>query len=133
VAPTISTMRSPVWIGRGAGERRDDRDPPVAHVDLYPDAAVRPGRALHQPAQPIGGEERRVRVLELPDHPVDGLVVELRLAQRVHVIARHVREHVVEQTRALVDAPALGPEPTLDQPPAGDEGRAERRHHHDCT
>ncbi len=41
--------------------------------------------------------------MQLVEHAVDRHLIELPLVERIHVVVGHVRQHVVEQTRLLVD------------------------------
>ena len=103
------------------GHRRHDGDPPVAGVDLEPDAAVVAGGALLQPLVVLPRQERGVRIVQLLEQAVDGPAIELALGQRVHLVVAHVLEHLLEQARLLIDV-IPDAEAPLEEPSAGGAG-----------
>ena len=56
----------------------------------------------------VAGQQHRVGILELLQHPVRGLLVEIGLAHRVDVVGADVAQDVVEQPGLLVDVAAAG-------------------------
>src|SRR5687767_13863784 len=78
--------------------RRDYYDPSVPHVDLYADTGIVSGRRFVKAPELVGGEQRRVGVLELVEHSVDRHAVHHGGRERVDVVAIHVREHVIEES-----------------------------------
>jgi hypothetical protein len=115
--------------GRGrAGERGDDGDPAVADVDLDADAGVVPAGALGQPSKTVTGQIDRMRVVQLAEESLDGLLVEVVLWHRVDVELRHVLEDVVEEARAIHGPPAVL-HPLLEEPAARDEREPQNGKH----
>ncbi len=106
---------------RSTGQRRDDRDPAVAHVDLRADARVFAGRPLVQRRQHFGRQISAVRIVEIAHHAVDRVEVQRRIAERVHVLVRHALEHLVEQMRAVHRRVRGARETARDEPSAGRE------------
>src|SRR5436189_205210 len=108
------------------GERRHDGDPPVSNVDLDAQTAVVAGRRFVQRPEVVALEEDRIRIVQLVEHAVDRHLVEPPLLDRVHVEVGDVSEHVLEQTRLLVNGPrGLGL--ALQQPAPGGQRQAGRR------
>jgi len=110
-------------LGGGPRKWGHDDDPAVADIDLDANATVVPGRVLVQARQPLRTQKNRVRVVQLVEHAIDGFAVEVRRADRIHVVALDVRHDLVEQTRST-DAGSVV-EPALEKPPTRHKRGAE--------
>ena len=107
-------------LGRRIGQRRDDGDPAVAHVDLNAEAGVVAGRGFGELAEVVRLEEYRVRIAQLIEHAVDRHLIELALVERIDVVIGDVGQHVVEQPRLLIDR-AFRLRLPLQEPAAADQ------------
>ena len=117
-------------LGRRIGQRRDDGDPAIAHLDLDAEAGVITGRRFRELPEIVRFEKDGIGIAELIQHAVDRHLVESLLVERVDVIIRDVCQHVVEQAGLLVDRPgrfgfALQEPTTADQGGEKDGGNHE--------
>src|SRR3954454_17030862 len=91
-------------LGGGAGEHARGGDVLLARGDLDPQPAVFAAGLQVELRVLVGRHEHGVRVAQLVQHPLDGLLVEVALGVLVDVAGLHVAQHLVEDRRALVHA-----------------------------
>ena len=106
---------------RPARQRRDDRDPAVAHVDLRTHARIPARGALRQFGEQLGRQVRAVRIVQLADQTFDGARVQGGIGERVDELAGDVPVDLVEEVRAVDRRARRSDQPALDEPPARNE------------
>ena len=85
-------------------------------------------RALVEAAQTAGIEEDGVRIVQLTQHSCHGFLIEHGIGEGVHVVAPHVRDHFLEQSRAFAIADRRMRDPfPLHQPATRHQGTRHRR------
>src|SRR5690606_23893902 len=94
-------------LRRRAWQRRDDRDPAVADVDLRADPRILALRLHAERVVILRRHERRVRVAQLVDQAVDRHAVQRRRILRIDVPVGYVMEYFVEEPRLEVFVPFL--------------------------
>jgi len=107
-------------LRRSFRKRCDHGDPPVSDIDLDAQTGVVARGLFGESLVVIAGQEDRVGILELLEHPPGGLLVQVGLADRVDEIGADMAQDVVEEAGLLIDV-AIAGHALLQEPTAAQE------------
>ena len=112
---------------RRSGRRCNYDDPSIAHVDLYPNARIIAGGTLCKLSELVRREERRVGILDLLQHLIEGHFVHGPRADRIDIVTVEVRKDFVKKPCCFsFRGDGAGTCPALEEPSSRDEREHEQ-------